>query len=70
MLNNNIELLSGGVEEVNKSVKLKDLIYKYLDESYEDLKDCIDNPEFTKVITKYNNILINIKNVCLYRNKF
>lgn len=49
--------------------KLKDIIFDYLEESVNDLI-VTDSPEVLSVVRKYNIMLTNIKNVCVYRNKF
>lgn len=71
MLKNDFEVID---DSAIKDTRLKDLIYTYLDECLDDLKEATithkDNDVLINVIYKYSNMLINIKKVCINRNKF
>lgn len=53
-----------------EDIKLKDLLYKYLQECNNDISLNISDTSKVLVINKYRNMLSDIINVCRKRNRF
>lgn len=53
-----------------EDIKLKDLLYKYLQECNNDISLNISDTSKVLVINKYRNMLSDIINVCVKRNRF
>lgn len=57
-------------ETENENLKLKELLYKYLEEINSDIVTNISDTNKVIMINKYRSMLVNIINVCNNRNRF